>query len=49
MKKKKNPKETTEPEIRMITPDPIPMENESGRLFEIQLGRFESISINRES
>eukprot|EP00349_Pseudokeronopsis_sp_Brazil_P004725 CAMPEP_0202968192 /NCGR_PEP_ID=MMETSP1396-20130829/13392_1 /ASSEMBLY_ACC=CAM_ASM_000872 /TAXON_ID= /ORGANISM="Pseudokeronopsis sp., Strain Brazil" /LENGTH=37 /DNA_ID= /DNA_START= /DNA_END= /DNA_ORIENTATION= len=27
----------------MITPDPILMENESGRLFEFELGRMEKV------
>ena len=32
-----------EPEPRIITPDPILLENESGRLFEFELGRYELI------
>jgi len=28
-----------EPEVRMILPDPIPLENESGRVFAIELGQ----------
>lgn len=31
-----------EPEIRMITPPPIPLSNESGRAFEFEIGRIES-------
>ena len=26
-----------EPEIRMITPDPVPIEHESGRVFSLEL------------
>jgi len=37
------PAEDAKPEIRMITPDPVLMENENGRLFEIELGRHEKI------
>ena len=37
------PAEEAKPEIRMITPDPVLMINESGRLFEFELGRLEKI------
>jgi hypothetical protein len=33
----------------MITPDPVLMTNESGRLFEIELGRFEKVKKAGES
>ena len=29
----------------MITPDPVVMEKENGRLFEIELGRYEMVTI----
>jgi len=29
----------------MITPEPVVLENESGRLFEIQLGRNEQVRV----
>lgn len=32
-----------EPELRMITPDPLLMTNENGRLFEFELGKYEKI------
>ncbi len=38
------PAEDSKPEIRMITPDPVLMTNENGRLFEIELGRLEKIN-----
>lgn len=47
-KGKPNPKAADIPDvpvIRMITPDPVLMTNESGRLFEIELGRNEKIKI----
>jgi len=31
----------------MITPDPVIMENESGRLFEFELGRFEKVKVEQ--
>ena len=34
-----------EPEIRMITPDPVLMAHESGRVFEFELGRLEKFKI----
>mmetsp|Transcript_11755 Transcript_11755/g.11682 ORF Transcript_11755/g.11682 Transcript_11755/m.11682 type:complete len:211 (+) Transcript_11755:472-1104(+) len=37
-----------EPEVRMITPDPILMTNETGRLFEFELGRMEKFKKERE-
>ena len=40
-KGKKGGKPAGEPEVRWITPDPVTLENESGRLFELQLGRTE--------
>jgi hypothetical protein len=33
--------EEVKQEIRMITPDPVLMANESGRTFEFELGRHE--------
>ena len=27
-----------EPEVRMITPDPVPLDQENGRVFAIELG-----------
>lgn len=35
------PADDAKPEVRMITPDPVLMTNESGRTFEFELGRFE--------
>lgn len=46
--KKKGKNEPVEPEIRMITPEPMTMVNENGRLFEFQLGRFERISLSKD-
>lgn len=46
MKKGKN--EPIEPEIRMITPEPVTMVIENGRLFELQLGRFEKMSLSKD-
>jgi hypothetical protein len=37
------PAEDAKPEIRMITPDPVLMANENGRLFEIEMGRHEKL------
>jgi hypothetical protein len=31
----------------MITPDPLVMENESGRVFEISMGREEKFKIEK--
>ena len=31
----------------MIVPDPVILENESGRLFEIQLGRTEQVPVEQ--
>ena len=42
--KKKGKKEAEEPEIRMITPEAVVMEKENGRLFEIELGRYEMVA-----
>lgn len=36
-----------EPEIRMITPDPVIMEKESGRQFEVLMGRTEKFKISQ--
>ena len=45
-KKKKGGKDAAaEPEVRMITPDPVTVETESGRQFELQLGRYEQVPI----
>ena len=33
--------EEVKQEIRMITPEPVLMTNESGRMFEFELGRHE--------
>ena len=45
-KKKKGGKDAAaEPEVRMITPDPVTVEQESGRQFEIELGRYEQVAI----
>ena len=38
----KKKKGAAEPEVRIITPDPILLEQESGRLFEFELGRNEA-------
>jgi len=46
--KKKGAKDPTEPEIRMITPEPIILEKENGREFEIQLGRNQKV-VGQES
>ena len=43
------PAEEAKPEIRMITPDPVLMINESGRTFEFELGRFEKVKRNGDS
>lgn len=43
------PVEETKPEIRMITPDPVLMINESGRTFEFELGRIEKVAKNNEA
>ena len=48
-KKKKGAKDTGEPEIRMITPDPVVMVKEQGREFEIELGRIEDVKIDTAS
>jgi len=40
-KKKKTKGDNDEPEMRSVTPDPITMENEDGREFEVELGRME--------
>lgn len=41
--KKKGKKDANaEPEVRMITPDPVLLEKESGRVFEVELGRYET-------
>ena len=34
-----------EPEIRMITPEAVLLANESGRLFEIEMGRVEKFKV----
>jgi len=39
--KKKGKGATDEPEVRMITPEPVLLEKERGREFEFELGRFE--------
>ena len=44
-KKKKAKDPNAEPEIRMITPEPVEMQNESGREFELELGRYEQVPI----
>lgn len=31
----------------MITPDPVNMENENGRLFQLELGKFERVKIDK--
>jgi len=33
--------------VRMITPEPVLMTNESGRLFEFELGRMEKVKIEK--
>jgi len=43
------PAEDAKPEIRMITPDPVLMTNESGRLFEFEIGRLEKVLRTTES
>jgi hypothetical protein len=45
--KKKKKDAAAEPEIRMITPDPVTMEHEQGRQFEIELGRTEQVKIEK--
>ena len=40
-KGKKGKPAPTEPEVRMITPEPQLLENESGRKFRFSLGRME--------
>ena len=43
------PADDAKPEIRMITPDPVLMTNESGRTFEFELGRFEKHTASQEA
>ena len=38
-----------EPEVRMITPEPILLEKESGRIFEVELGRYETVRIKESA
>ena len=45
--KKKKKDAGAEPEVRMITPPPMTMENEQGRQFEIELGRIEQVKIDK--
>lgn len=49
--KKKAPKgkEADEPEVRMITPAPVTMEQENGRQFAIQLGRYQMVAAADQS
>lgn len=42
---KKGKGANAEPEVRMITPDPVVMVNEQGREFEIEIGRIEDVKI----
>eukprot|EP00356_Strombidium_inclinatum_P012995 CAMPEP_0170499466 /NCGR_PEP_ID=MMETSP0208-20121228/31478_1 /TAXON_ID=197538 /ORGANISM="Strombidium inclinatum, Strain S3" /LENGTH=371 /DNA_ID=CAMNT_0010777025 /DNA_START=323 /DNA_END=1435 /DNA_ORIENTATION=- len=44
--KKKKGAPGGEPEIKMITPDPILKDNESGREFEFSLGRTEQVRVD---
>lgn len=44
-KKKGKEAAPAEPEIRMVTPDPEVLDLESGREFEIELGRIEQVPI----
>ena len=44
---KKKKKDPNEPEVRMITPDPIVLEGELGREFEFELGRNEQVKIEK--
>ena len=37
------------PQIRMIKPDPIVMQNETGRMFEFEIGRNVTIKVQKES
>ena len=41
----KKGKGNDEPEVRMVTPDPIIVTQESGRKIEIELGRFEEVPV----
>ena len=43
------PAEEVKPEIRMITPDPVLMINESGRTFEFELGKMDKSRKHEES
>jgi|TARA_B110000285_G_scaffold227003_1_gene287589 hypothetical protein len=43
---KKGKAANAEPEVRMITPDPVVMANEQGREFEIEIGRIEDVKID---
>jgi hypothetical protein len=47
-KKKGKGEAPAEPEIRTVTPDPEILEEESGREFEIELGRHEQVPIEKE-
>ena len=38
-----------EPEIRMITPEPLTMVKESGRQFQVELGRYQMVKMDTES
>lgn len=45
--KKKKGKDPSEPEVRMITPEPVILEGEMGREFEFELGRNEQVKIEK--
>lgn len=47
-KTKKKGKDPNEPDIRMITPDPILLEGEMGREFSFELGRYEEVRIEKD-
>lgn len=42
---KKKGKDPNEPDVRMITPEPILLEGEMGREFSFELGRYEEVKI----
>ena len=45
--KKGKPAATDEPEVRMITPEPILLEKERGREFTFEMGRYEQVRVDQ--
>ena len=48
-KKKAKGKEDAEPEVRMITPEAVTMEQENGRQFQIELGKYQMVPVSEEA